>query len=82
MSILEANQPPVLPFCEYCDQPVERIQVGYQPFSITCEMQCCGRTAGVRLTYDKVMELGGSQKWYGIVRAGGWQQTKTRKRGG
>lgn len=81
-----APPPPITPYCQRCDQPVERYQLdlvkGGLEDVVGIHAQCCGCTSSTRIKMSVVLQLMRDQgaKLYVIVKKGSTAQVRERKR--
>jgi hypothetical protein len=76
--------PPLIPYCQRCDMPVERYcmdLVGKEGSHIGIHAQCCGQTSSTRIALAAYLELMNTPgaKLVVIVRKGSWAGIRTRK---
>ena len=76
--------PPLIPFCQRCDMPVERYQMDLVRGGgdhIGIHAHCCGQTSSTRITVVAYLELirTPGAKLYVIVKKGSQAGIRTRK---
>lgn len=79
-----AAPPPLIPFCQRCDMPVERYcmdLVGKDASHIGIHAHCCGQTSSTRISLQAYLELIHTPraKLFVIVKKGSQAGIRTRK---
>jgi len=74
--------PAIIPFCQRCDMPVERLRfdVVTSSYSLGIHAACCGYESSTRISAEEVMRLlRTKEKLYVIVRRGSDQGIRGRR---
>lgn len=70
MSLKPGRPPWIVPFCRFCDLPVELFTIldVKSPYHVEIDAQCCGRTQGVRISVEQLLHVKRTQeKLYVVV---------------